>query len=125
MGEMFIKADPKKHETQKLVNIKMVVESLNIDTVKDILFMHPWTGCDATSATFNKGKTVLMKLLTKTDREVLYTCSTIDKVDTTSEAFGKAGVKLCIKTSALFCECFHGFFRIKSLTDRKLYYLFV
>ena len=37
MGEIFMKADSKKHETQKLVNIKKVAERLNNSTAKNIL----------------------------------------------------------------------------------------
>ena len=42
MGEIFLKADKKKHETQKLVIIKKVVERLNNGTAKNILFMRTW-----------------------------------------------------------------------------------
>ena len=66
-----------------------------------------------------------MKLITKTDHEVLDICSNIDKVDATSKVIGKAGVKLCIKKSGMCYEYFHGFLKIISLTDRKLYYLFL
>ena len=59
MGKIFMKADSKKHETQKLVNIRKVVERLNNETVKNILFIHPWTGCDAASTSFNQGQIVL------------------------------------------------------------------
>ena len=125
MREIFMKADSKNHETQKLVIIKKVAERLNDGTAKNILFRHPWAGPDATSRTFNQGKTVLMKLITKIDCEVLDICSTIDKVDATPKVIGKAGVKLCIKKSGMCYEYFHGFLKIISLTDRKLYYLFL
>ena len=65
-----------------------------------------------------------MKLITKIDCELLDICSTIDKVEATPKVIGKAGVKLCIEKSGL-CYCFHGFLKIISLTDRKLYYLFL
>ena len=87
--------------------------------------MHPWTVSYATSRTYNQSKTVLMKLITKTDHEVLDICSNIDKVDATPKVIGKAGVKLCIKKSGMCYEYFHGFLKIISLTDRKLYYLFL
>ena len=56
----------------------------------------------------------------KKDREVLDIFSAIDKVDVTTEAFEKGVVKLCVKTSGMCFEYFHGFLRIMSLTDRKL-----
>ena len=85
--------------------------------------MHPWTVSYATSRTYNQSKTVLMKLITKTDHEVLDICSNIDKVDATPKIIGKAGVKLCIKKSGMCYEYFHSLLKIISLTDRKLYYL--
>ena len=85
--------------------------------------MHPWTVSYATSRTYNQSKTVLMKLITKTDHEVLDICSNIDKVDATPKVIGKAGVKLCIKKSGMCYEYFHSLLKIISLTDRKLYYL--
>ena len=87
--------------------------------------MHPWTDSDATSSTFNQGKAVSMKLITKTDREVLDICSNIDKLDAAPKVIGKAGVNLCIKKPGMCYEYFHGFLKIVSLTDRKLYYLFL
>ena len=98
---------------------------LNNGTVKNTLFMHPWAVSYAKSRTFNQSKTVLMKLITKTDHEVLDICSNIDKVDATPKVIGKAGVKLCIEKSGPCYKCFHGFLKIISLTDRKLYYLFL
>ena len=120
-----MKADSKKHETQKLVIIKKVAERLNNSTAKNILFRHPWTCPDATSRTFNQGKTVLKKLITKMDCKVLDICSTIDKADATPKVIRKVGVKLCIEKSGPCYKCFHGFLKIISLTDRKLYYLFL
>ena len=87
--------------------------------------MHPWTVSYAISRTFNQSKTVLMKLITKTDHEVLDICYNIDKVDATPKVIGKAGVNLCIKKPGMCYEYFHGFLKIVSLTDRKLYYLFL
>ena len=79
MGEIFLKADKKKHETPKLVIIKKVVERLNNWTAQNIFSMHTWIGPNATSRTFNQGKTVLMKLIIKTDwssQYLFYHCST-------------------------------------------------
>ena len=112
----FMKVHSKKHETQKLVDIRIVLDRLNGGTVKNMPFMHPSTGFDPT---------VLMKLITKTDGEDLVICFGIDKLDATPEVIGKAAVKLCIKTSGMCYESFHGFLRIVRLADRKLYYIFL
>ena len=86
-----MKANKKKNQIQKLVSIRKTVETLNPAIVKNILFMHALSGYDTTSAIFNKGKTALMKLIAKGDREVLDICSTFDKTDATPEEIGKAG----------------------------------
>ena len=119
-----MKADSKKHETQKLMIIKKVVERLNNGTAKNILFRHPWTGHNATSRTFNQSKTVLMKLITKIDCEVLDICSTIEKADATPKVTGKSGVKLYIERSGTCYKCFHGFLKIISLLQIGNYIIF-
>ena len=89
-----MKANKKKNQVQKLASIRKIIERLNPVIVKNILFIDAWIGCSTTSAIFNKGKKVLMKLIAKGDREVLDICSTFDKTDATPEEIGKAGVKL-------------------------------
>ena len=77
----------KKHETQKLVVIKMVVERLNNGTAKNILFIHTWIGPDATSIGIGKAGVKLyikksgmyykrfhgfLKIIRLTDRKLYY-----------------------------------------------------
>ena len=69
MGKVFMKAN-KKYQIQNLMSIRKIAERLNRVIVKDILFINAWSGCGSTSALFNKGKTALIKLIAKGDREV-------------------------------------------------------
>ena len=107
MGEIFMKANKKKNQIQKLVSIRKIAERLNPVIVKNILLIHAWSGCDSKSAIFNKGKTPLMKLIAKSDRKVLDICSIFDKTDATPEEIGRAGVKLFVTTYGMYYESFY------------------
>ena len=88
------------------MSIRKILERLNPVIFKNILFIHAWSGCDSTSAIFNKGKTALMKLIAKGDREVRAICSIFDKTDENPEEIGKAGVKLFVTTYGRYYESF-------------------
>ena len=90
--EIFMKANKKKNQIKKLVSIWKIAERLNPVIIKNILFIHAWIGCDKASAIFNKGKTVLMKLIAKGDCKVLDICSTFEKTEATPEEIRKAGL---------------------------------
>ena len=96
MGDIFLMSEPKKYQSMKLVNIKTIAQSLDRNVMKNLLFIHAWGGCDTTSATFNQGKTAVMKLVKKGDHRVLDICSVIDKKESTQEGIGSAGIKLFI-----------------------------
>ena len=61
----------------------------------NLLFLHAWTGCDTTSATFGHGKTALLKKL-KQSAELQDLASVMNDVEADSEIIGKAGCKLFI-----------------------------
>ena len=84
-----MKANKKKNQIQKLVSIRKIAERLNSVTVKNILFIHAWSGWDATLTIYIKGKTTRMKLIVKGDRDVLNICSTFEKTDSTLDEIGK------------------------------------
>ena len=94
------------------MSIRKIAESLNPVIVKNILFIHAWSGSDSTSAIFNKGKTALMKQIAKGVREMFDICSFLDKIDATPEEIGKAGVKLFL-TFYFFIHLFFVLSRIK------------
>ena len=96
MGDIFMKSEPKKYQSMKLVNIKTIAQSLDRNVMKNLLFIHAWGGCDTTSAIFNQGKTAVMKLVKKGDHRVLDICSVSDKKESTKEEIGSTGIKLYI-----------------------------
>ena len=61
----------------------------------NLLFLHAWTGCDTTSATFGHGKTALLKKL-KQSAELQDLASVMNDVEADSEMIGEAGCKLFI-----------------------------
>ena len=91
MGKFFMKANKKKNQIQNLVSIRKIAEKPNPVIVKNILFIHAWSCCDSTWVVFNKGKTALMKLIAKEDREVLDICSIFHKTSATPQEIRKVG----------------------------------
>ena len=97
-----MKANKKKNQIQKLVSIRKIAERLNLVIINILfirachlvnclhmlvilptiytclsycqLFTLAWSGCNSTSAIFNKGKTALMKLIVKGNRPALDIC---------------------------------------------------
>ena len=45
----------------KVFRIFDIMESVGLEIVKNILFIHAWSGCDTTSATYGQGKVALLK----------------------------------------------------------------
>ena len=94
-----------KANMKTMVTSRKITERLNLAIVKNILFIHAWSGCDTTSAIFNKGKTALMKLIAKWDRKVLdIICFTFNNTHVTLEEIGKAEVKLFVTTYGMYYE---------------------
>ena len=62
-----------------------------------LLFLHAWSGCDTTSATFGQGKTSLMKRF-KESKELQQISSLMSENTTTAEQIGKAGMRLFVIT---------------------------
>ena len=60
-----------------------------------LLFIHAWSGCDTTSATFGQGKTNLMKKI-QTSEEVQQISLLMGDPCMTADEIGKAGVRLFV-----------------------------
>ena len=58
-----------------------------------LLFLHAWSGCDTTSATFGHGKTSLLKRI-KESKEMQQISSLMSEHSATAEQIGKAGTRL-------------------------------
>ena len=97
MGEIFMRSEARKNQNLRLVNIKKVLEHLNCNVIKNLLFIHAWGGCNTTSAIFNQGKTVIMNLIEKETPDVLHVCSIFAKTSVTQEEIGHAGIRLFVK----------------------------
>ena len=65
MADVYLRTEEKKYQPVKLVKIRSVVEYLSSDVVHNILFIHAWSCCDTTSATYGHEKTALLKLVKK------------------------------------------------------------
>ena len=58
----FLSYATKKSKTGlQMFRIREIMESIGQKIVKNILFLHAWSGCDITSATFGQGKVALLK----------------------------------------------------------------
>ncbi len=64
-----------------------------------LLFLHAWSGCDTTSATFGQGKVSLMKKL-KQSEEIQRISQLMMDPGATDEQIGEAGVRLFV-----ICYC--------------------
>ena len=62
-----------------------------------LLFLHAWSGCDTTSATFGHGKTSLLKRI-KESKEIQQISSLMSEHSATAEQIGKAGTRLYVIT---------------------------
>ena len=56
------------------IRTKKEAGNLNYNFIKNLLFIHAWSGCDTTSATFNQGKTTLMKFIANNKTAILDVC---------------------------------------------------
>ena len=61
MGAIYFKSEAKK----MVWKIQDIIESTGELLTSHILFIHAWSGCDTTSATYGQGKTFYLKSLTK------------------------------------------------------------
>ena len=60
-----------------------------------ILFIHAWSGCDTTSATFGQGKATLLKKI-KESQEIQQISCLMSDPKATKEEIGSAGIRLFV-----------------------------
>ena len=82
--------------------MQRVAENLNYNVIKNLLFIHAWSGCDTTSATFNQGKTTLMKFIANSNAAILDVCAVFDSSDASREEIGNAGLKLFVHSYGMY-----------------------
>ena len=100
-----------KSEAQEMVwKIQDIINNAGELLALHILFIHAWSGCDTTSATFGQGKTFLLKTFNKEFEELQQISSIFSEFRITAEEVGKAG-------SRVFVILYGG----KSLRDLRYY----
>lgn len=94
MSDIFMRSEARRTKSLKITNIGKVVQKLSSVVIRNLLFIHAWEGCDTTSATFNHGKTAILKLVEKEHEGVMHICTTFDNMHATTEEIGAAGIQL-------------------------------
>ena len=90
-----------RHEARKSIkkdleifSIKENVDILSDRVVKNLLFIHAWSGCDTTSATFSHGKTQLMKIVERNLNVIEEICSVFTNPLASQDEISSAGIRL-------------------------------
>ena len=65
--------------------------------ISHLLFLHAWSGCDTTSATYGQGKTNLLKKI-KESNDIQEISLLISQYDATAEQVSNAGIRLFVIT---------------------------
>ena len=107
MADVYLRTEEKKYQPVKLVKIRSVVEYLSSDVVHNILFIHAWSCCDTTSATYGHEKTALLKLVKKGHSTVMKICSTFNNLQSSQMEIAEAGHILFCMRYGKFIICHH------------------
>ena len=75
--------------------IRDVVAEVGDVVQAHLLFVHAWSGCDTTSATFGQGKTALLKKIINSNKLQQISCL-MSNTNASSEQIGKAGIQVFI-----------------------------
>ena len=75
--------------------IRDIAANAGAGLVSYIIFVHAWSGCDTTSATFGQGKTGLLKKL-KESPDIQHISSLMIDSTASTEEIGVAGIRLFV-----------------------------
>jgi len=97
MEDIYFLSEPKKSQKKGLQvwRIRDLVSKAGTIVIAHILFIHAWTGCDTTSATFGQGKNNLVKKI-QVSKEVQQISLLMGDPSVTPEQVGKAGARLFV-----------------------------
>lgn len=96
LGDIFFYSEATRtKQGLKVWRIRDLCAKAPKDVVSHILFIHAWSGCDTTSATYGHGKTSLIKKITSSKdlRDIL---KKFENTESTPEEIGAAGIKIFI-----------------------------
>ena len=93
MADVYFLSEMKTQK--KLWNMRVISTKIGEVISSHILFIHAWSGCDTTSATFGQGKTTLLKKI-KGSQEMQRISLLISDLNATQEEIGCAGIQLFI-----------------------------
>lgn len=93
MADIHLRKEGRRSKIGQIYSMKEAFGKVPEIVRKHSLFIHAWSGCDTTSATYGHGKSHLMKQLTKsTDVQNLSTM--ISMRESTTTEVGNAGIRL-------------------------------
>ena len=97
MADIYFLSEAKKSQKKGLRVWKIcdLVTKAGKVLASNLLFIHAWSGCDTTSATFGQGKTSLLKKI-KESEELQQISTLISEPDITAEQIGKGGIRLFV-----------------------------
>ena len=97
MADVYFLSEPRSTSKKGLQvwRIRDLIDKAGKLVVSHLLFIHAWSGCDTTSATFGQGKTNLVKKI-QAHEEVQHISSLMTNPCSTAEEIGKAGVHLFV-----------------------------
>lgn len=93
MGELYFFSETGRK--RNIWKISDLVNQAGPVVASHLLFLHAWSGCDTTSATFGQGKVSIVKRLKQCD-EIQDISELMMKRDVTTEQIGEAGARLFV-----------------------------
>ena len=95
MADIYFRPRSTKKKDLLAWKVKDLVNKAGEIVISHLLFIHKWSGCDTTSATFGLGKTNLLKKI-KQSEKLLQLSSVISNPQATEEDVGNAGIRLFV-----------------------------
>ena len=94
MATIFLRSESKQQKNMKLLNVSRIAEIMETRIRSNLLFIHAWGGCDTTSATFNQGKSAVLKLVKQGKEDIIGVCSVFNDESSSHKQVADAGIRL-------------------------------